>query len=258
MARFPRPDGGISDRRGNVQVLEDGNTFVCWSEHGYISEFSSSGDLLLDARFKDQSLATYRAFKMNTPLRLPFQSLEAPVLVVHAAEKDQHQTVVEPGFEVSTYVSWNGAVDISRWRIYSRAHVMDRGDSTNTELTREREDTEWVLLADAPTQGFETPIKFTLDTTAYSLYAEAIDESGLVVGRTAEETLPSLKAQATAKVNKEIVQPNSWSLVVMLAVGLPATAFLGLVAFILTVKLRSPRHRRTTEAMYKELKQYEI
>ncbi|KAH0346118.1 hypothetical protein KCU83_g7543, partial [Aureobasidium melanogenum] len=43
LRRYSRPDGGISQVRGNAQVLQNGNIFVNWAQDGYISEFTQEG-----------------------------------------------------------------------------------------------------------------------------------------------------------------------------------------------------------------------
>ncbi|KAJ6023729.1 hypothetical protein N7540_004526 [Penicillium herquei] len=108
--RYMRPDGGVTDRRGNMQTLDNGNVFMCWSWDGYMSEFSHDGRLLMEAKFASDRLDTYRAYKFpwigrpSTP----------PTLLSEAYGVN--------GSTLSTvfHVSWNGATDVAYWRFYAR------------------------------------------------------------------------------------------------------------------------------------------
>jgi hypothetical protein len=55
-----RPDGRLTHLRGNVQRLENQNTFVSWSENTYVSEFDNEGNLVMQAQMQSHRFATYR------------------------------------------------------------------------------------------------------------------------------------------------------------------------------------------------------
>jgi hypothetical protein len=40
--RYERPDGGLTRKRGGMQLLPNGNVFVSWSEYRYQSEFTKA------------------------------------------------------------------------------------------------------------------------------------------------------------------------------------------------------------------------
>ena len=49
---------------GNVQQLDNGDTFVGWGEQPYFSEYNSKGKLLFDARFADRNIS-YRTYRFD-------------------------------------------------------------------------------------------------------------------------------------------------------------------------------------------------
>src|ERR671916_537201 len=51
VGEYTHPDKQYADAAGNMQVLANGNVFVGWGRALVISEFSSDGELLFDARF---------------------------------------------------------------------------------------------------------------------------------------------------------------------------------------------------------------
>ena len=109
LQRWDRPDKGHTLQRGNVQFIPNSeNIFVCWSDRGYVSEFSSDGRCLLEAVFSSDRFNVYRAYKFNftgTPS-------EPPALKVYAYPS-------ATGEGVSTFhVSWNGATEVALWKFY--------------------------------------------------------------------------------------------------------------------------------------------
>jgi hypothetical protein len=130
LQRYMRPDGGISDRRGNMQTLPNSNVFIGWAWDGYMSEFSQDGRLLLEARFASDRLDTYRSYKFPWIGRPTYP----PALI--------SETYGVNGSELSTafHVSWNGATDIAHWRFYAR----------NSSTTAKK------VIGTIPKKGFET------------------------------------------------------------------------------------------------------
>lgn len=130
LQRYMRPDKGITDRRGNMQSLENGNVLICWSWDGYMSEYSHDGKLLMEAKFASDRHDTYRAYKFPWVGR----PLYPPTLISEAHGVN--------GSELSTmfHVSWNGATDIKHWRFYAR-------NSTTGEKHE---------IGTIPKKGFET------------------------------------------------------------------------------------------------------
>ena len=103
ITKIDRPDGNQTYFLGNVQELPNDNIFVCWSENGYMSEFTPSGELALEAKFVSHRFAVYRAYKFEFT-GLP---LDPPALKAHAfgTTADTITTVF--------YVSWNGATEVA-------------------------------------------------------------------------------------------------------------------------------------------------
>ena len=89
---------------GDVEQLPDHDDFVGWGARPYISEYSPSGQLLYDAHFVGAN-ASYRAYLL--PWRgQPDPAVSPPSLAVASS---RHGLVV--------YASWNGATDVSSWRV---------------------------------------------------------------------------------------------------------------------------------------------
>lgn len=154
--RWPRPDGQLSHLRGNVQLLDNGNAFVCWSDNGYISEHSPDGDLLLEARFRSERLTTYRAYKFNFTM----SPSEPPIIRSWVYGRSQREAVTV------SYVSWNGATDVATWRFFG--YEPARPDA--------------VLIGETAKQGFETA---STVTGFYSrVHGEAYDGLGQLLKRT--------------------------------------------------------------------------
>jgi hypothetical protein len=111
---------------GSMELLPDGNALVGYGSLPFLSEFSASGRLLLDAVFpgKDQS---YRARYSETWLGTPSYPPSGAVR--------------RKGSSTTVYASWNGATQVNRWDVLA-------GTSAAT-LTR---------VASKPKSGFETAI----------------------------------------------------------------------------------------------------
>ncbi|MGZ4181611.1 MAG: arylsulfotransferase family protein [Solirubrobacteraceae bacterium] len=89
---------------GDVEQLPDHNDFVGWGARPYISEYSPSGRLLYDAHFVGEN-GSYRSYLL--PWRgQPDPAVSPPNIAVTAT---RHGLVV--------YASWNGATDVSSWRV---------------------------------------------------------------------------------------------------------------------------------------------
>ncbi|KAK4493598.1 hypothetical protein PRZ48_015265 [Zasmidium cellare] len=89
LARMSRPDGGISDRRGNVQALPEGRFSICWSQYGWVTEFDGEGRNIVEARFRDDRLYTYRAFKVASADLKGMGAAEVPVIAASKLQSDK-------------------------------------------------------------------------------------------------------------------------------------------------------------------------
>jgi len=90
---------------GNVQPLSNGNTFLGWGQQPYFTEYDSRGQMVLDGRFVGAN-SSYRAYSYpwtGTPTTAPAVS------------------AVSSGAETNVYVSWNGATQVTSWRVLAGA-----------------------------------------------------------------------------------------------------------------------------------------
>jgi EmrB/QacA subfamily drug resistance transporter len=139
--------GASAAYMGSTQVLSNGNTLVGWGSEPYLSEYSKSGKLLLDATLPSPDLS-YRVVQVSHWAGLP---LTAPS---GAARPDGGGTVV--------YASWNGATTVRSWRVL--------GGSDPGHLA---------VVATKAKSGFETAIHVA---TGSVFMIQALDAHGRVIG----------------------------------------------------------------------------
>lgn len=170
LKQWDRPDHGLTYIRGNVQILPNENAFVCWSANAYLSEFTTDGQCIQEAKLVARGFATYRAYKSN------FTGLpdSKPALKVHAfgASCDCITTVA--------YVSWNGATEVVSWNFYS-----------STEPSA-----EFSLLGHASREGFETT--YVAAGHRPWVFAEAVGIDGRSLGNSSVEKAENPSPWATA------------------------------------------------------------
>ncbi|MGH3261785.1 MAG: arylsulfotransferase family protein, partial [Trebonia sp.] len=89
---------------GSTQALRGGDVFLGWGQRQYFSEDDGAGHQVFDARFRAPT-SSYRAY------RFPWsgQPTTTPALSVSTGRGD---TII-------THESWNGATEISGWRVLS-------------------------------------------------------------------------------------------------------------------------------------------
>jgi len=136
-----------ADYMGSVEPLANGNEFVGWGSAPWFTEYSSSGQMLLDARLPGSDI-TYRATVepwVGLPLYPP----------AGAARTNNGRTTV--------YASWNGATELASWRVLGVS-------SSGTTST----------LASAPKSGFETAIPAARGYTRFEV--QAVNSAGRVIG----------------------------------------------------------------------------
>ncbi|MGH2865039.1 MAG: arylsulfotransferase family protein [Solirubrobacteraceae bacterium] len=140
----------LTGSQGNDQVLPDGDSIVGWGEEPYVTEFNTAGQMLFDAHLPapGQSYRAYR-FEWNAQPAYP------PALGVRTS-----------GEATTLYTSWNGATDVSSWRILG-------GESPTTLAP----------LATSAATGFETSIQVGSDVAYYA--AQALGSEGQVLGTSA-------------------------------------------------------------------------
>ena len=128
-------DGLYNDRRGNMQVLEDGNAFLGWSERALQSEHAEDGTLLMEARFKADWMGSYRNYKF------PFVGKPATLPDVHSVSYlDSLEFEKDPLTVV--HVSWNGDTEVRTWKLYEAqtngtSNLIDSADRSGFETSFE-------------------------------------------------------------------------------------------------------------------------
>jgi len=140
-----------SGSQGNIQPLTGGNMFVGWGAEPYFSEYSASGQLLLDGHMHGsyESYRTYRFPWVGTPATAPaIAAVTGPT---------------RPAGTATVYASWNGATQVASWRVLA-------GPSP----------TQLAPVATAADTSFETAIA----TPGAAPYVEvqALEASGTVIG----------------------------------------------------------------------------
>jgi hypothetical protein len=132
---------------GSDETLPGGDTMVGWGQQPYLTEFNSSGRIVFDAHFVGHTYS-YRAFRS----RWGAQPAAPPNV---GARRRRGRTVV--------YASWNGATDVSRWRVL--------GGSSATKLA---------TVGGALRRDFETPIH--LNRAEAFVAIQALSRAGKVLG----------------------------------------------------------------------------
>jgi hypothetical protein len=110
---------------GSVQVFPNGNVLVGWGTAPYITEYSSDGKVLFDARLPKGG-ENYRA------LRMPWKG--HPATAPDLVEKFLHGRHI-------VYASWNGATELAAWRMEAQrsgAVSTHRRTGFETELVAPR------------------------------------------------------------------------------------------------------------------------
>jgi hypothetical protein len=179
LRQWPRPDGGLTRAKGNVQVLDGpastafpdlgvsltGNVFVGWGANGYLSEFAPSGECVQSARFLTNQYGTYRIFKYDF-----VASPRVEEIAIFASSKSENEGE-EIKLTTTVYMSWNGATEVDSWILYSSRNGNDDGKLG-----------VWDLVGNVKKEGFET--SFTSDGYLAFVHAQALDSNGRELGST--------------------------------------------------------------------------
>jgi hypothetical protein len=152
---YDRPDREISIARGNMQTLPNSNVFVGWATHGLISELTQDGTSVMEAKFSDGKMSTYRSYKFNFTGRPHLPPVTKSF--VHGSSPNTANTF--------HYISWNGATEVHFWNLYGAAKNSSESFS---------------LLAKVEKTDFET-MYMTKGYIGF-VYAEALDADGKVMG----------------------------------------------------------------------------
>jgi hypothetical protein len=153
---YDRPDHEISIARGNMQTLPNSNVFIGWATHGLISELTQDGTPVMEAKFRDGRMSTYRSYKFNFTGRPHLPPVTKSI--VYGSTPDTANTF--------HYISWNGATDVHSWNLYG--------------ATRNSSDS-FSFLAKVEKTDFET-MYMTKGYSAF-VYGEAVGVDGKLMGR---------------------------------------------------------------------------
>lgn len=154
VAQYDHPDGpgNYAESGGSLQLLENKNAFISWSDRALQSEHTMDGTKIMEARVLPSGIATYRAFKYEF-----VGSPKQPPDVASKTESIIGQT--NNSTRTRIYVSWNGATDVKYWIFYK---------SSEDGKTQ-------VRIGSRPRTGFET----SLEWNGYASYVavEAVDKT---------------------------------------------------------------------------------
>lgn len=136
---------------GSAQTLANGNVFVGWGDLPYFSEFSKSGQLLLDAVLPNPDLS-YRATKIASWVATPSYPPRGAALQRNGA--------------TTVYASWNGATLVRSWRVLAGSDASQLSAVATHAMT-----------------GFETAVAVPSGSKIFKV--EALDAQGRVLGTSA-------------------------------------------------------------------------
>lgn len=153
-AHYDHPRGGITNSRGSMQFLPNGNIFMGWTYSSRQSEHTPDGRLLMESHFRLDSAHSYRNYKypwVGHPSKPPD--------AVSAASNHHHNTRVS----TMVHVSWNGATEVKTWRLY-------KSNADGKYIKR---------VSTTLRQGFESALSF--DGYAAFVIVEALDKDDNVL-----------------------------------------------------------------------------
>jgi len=135
---------------GSAELLPNGNMFVGYGNLPFFSEYTKSGQMVMDAIMPGSDLS-YRAIKIGQDawVGLP---LTSPSAVARRS-----------GGATTVYASWNGATRVASWRVLA--------GSGSGQLS---------AVTTAAKSGFETAIRLSHGSAAYQV--QALDANGKVIG----------------------------------------------------------------------------
>jgi hypothetical protein len=142
---------------GNVQQLSAGDVFMGWGQQPYFSEDNAAGQQIFDAHFTVPT-ASYRAYRFAW-------NAQPPTLPAVA---------ISPSTNGSTLVSasWNGATDVSSWRVLAGPAPVSLAD-----------------IGGASRTGFETSI--TVHNGSPYFAVQALNAVGKVLATSAVKSTPA-------------------------------------------------------------------
>ena len=154
---MPDGKGWYAPRRGNYEVLPNGNIFMGWSERATQSEHTPNGTLIMEASLAIDWMGSYRNYKFPFIGR-PSYPPKAIAAAYTSPTRNTTATMV--------HVSWNGATEVKSWKLYK---------TTKTGYPM-------IQILEKKKISFETAMVW--DGFASYVLVEAIDRTGAVIGRT--------------------------------------------------------------------------
>ena len=147
VAQYPGGNQFETEYMGDTEPLANGSTFVGWGSEPYFSEYSRSGQRLLQASFPGSDLSYRETLDpwVGEPLTQPAGA---------ARQRDGGTTV---------YASWNGATQVVSWRVLA---AVGAGRQS--------------AIASAARSGFETAIPVPARYTSFKV--QALGAGGHVIG----------------------------------------------------------------------------
>jgi hypothetical protein len=145
---------------GSMSVLSNGNALVGWGSQPYFSEYSKSGQLLLDALWPGKDLS-YRALFTGNWVGTPFFPPSG------AARKVKGKATV--------YASWDGATQVTAWKVLA-------GSNAN----------HLPVVATHAKTGFETTITLAKSAKVYKV--QAFDAKGHLLRTSKAFSVPKGKS----------------------------------------------------------------
>ena len=164
LRQWDRPDGQLSDRRGNVQTLPSSNVVVGWAGFGYVSEFTFDGILVQEAHSDLERFEEYRQYKFEWSAA---GHVTEPIMLT-----SQMYGTTTNTWTTVLHVSWNGATEVMTWNFYS---------STKAGMAEHPS-----LIASTPRQGFETGA--VVPGYYPFVFAEAVAKDGMSLQNSTIET----------------------------------------------------------------------
>ena len=99
---------------GGAQLLSGGDLFVGWGQQPFFTEFNGKGQIDFDARFTTGT-DSYRAYRLHW-------AAQPPTLPAIAVSRGAHGLT-------TVYASWNGATDVSAYRVLAASSPSGRFSS---------------------------------------------------------------------------------------------------------------------------------
>ena len=145
---------------GSMNVLSNGNALVGWGSQPYFSEYSKTGQLLLDAVWPGKDLS-YRAMFSSNWVGTPYFPPSG------AALKSKGK--------VTVYASWDGATQVTAWKVLA-------GTNPN----------HLPVVATKAKSGFETAVKLAKSAKVYKV--QAFDAKGHLLRTSRAFSVPKPKS----------------------------------------------------------------